>query len=212
MILLTEYIYDCELQDSKTFTQTLKMFQRMFRKYPRLEPKEAKHLFDSCADLFRTNRDPTIQFNAIRLAKFAVTSTRYMQKHAHEVWQLYKETIFHSNGQVRRAGVQLVARYYFGIVINIDPDPTFKIKVPKRKQEELKKFLMFNYLHLIYLEEKYMTKYNLWPTQEERKNTPEVFLAVNTKDKFLKNIRMGIESFGNGRYMGEIMAENGYAH
>lgn len=212
MTIFTDYIKDCELQDTKMFTQTLKTFQRIFNKYPRFEPKDAKYLFDSCSKLFQTSQNPVIQANAIKLAKFATTSTRFMRSHAHEIWQLYKETVFHENELVRKAGVQFVARYYFGVVVNIDPHPALKIKVPKEKQKELKKFLMFNYLHLMYLEKKYMTERSMWPTEEEVYENPGIFLAMNTKDVFLKNIRRGIESFGTGKYMIEIMTENGYAH
>lgn len=210
MLLLDNYIYDCELQDTKTFTQTLKEFQKIFREYPRFEPKDAKYIFDNCAKLFQTKQDPVIQANAIRLAKFTATSTRYMQKHYVDTWQLYRETIFHKDKRVGKAGKELVGRYYYGMIININPDPALKINTDKKKQEEMKKFLMFNYMHLMYLEKKYMKEHGIWPTGEEVYENPDMFLASNADDLFLKNIRRGIESFGDGRYMGEIMAENGY--
>lgn len=210
MLLLDNYIYDCELQDTKTFTRTLKEFQKIFREYPRFDPVDAKYLFDKCAKIFRTNENPVAQANAIRLVKFTATSTRYMQKHYVNTWQLYRETIFHKDKRVGKAGGELAERYYYGMVININPDPALKINTAKKKQEEMKKFLMFNYMHLMYLEKKYMKERGIWPTEEETYENPDIFLASSTDDLFLKNLRRGVESFGDGRYMGKVMAENGY--
>jgi len=212
MFLFDSYIYDCELQDTKTFTRTLKEFQKIFRKYPRFEPKDAKYIFDNCAKLFRTKQNPTIQANAIKLAKFTVTSTRYMQEHFVDPWQLYRETIFHDKERVRKAGIELVRRYYFGMKINTVPIPDLKIDISQEKREKLKKFLMFNYMHLMYLEKKYMKEHGIWPTKEEIYENPGIFLASSTEDPILKNIRRGVESFGSGKYMNEVMTENGYMY
>jgi hypothetical protein len=97
------------------------------------------------------------------------------------------------------------------MIINIDSDPALKINTTKEKQEEMKKFLMFNYIHLMYLEKKYMKEHGIWPTEEEVYENPDMFLASNTTDLFLKNVRGGVESFGDGRRMRKIMDENGYA-
>ena len=195
---LEKIIKDCEKIDQKSFTLELKQIERASGgKYCCLNIKQSQHVFDESLKIFDNNDDSTIKYNALRLAKYGVDINEALKHDYKKPWSLYLKTIFYADGRIRTAGINLLDRYYFGLS-------------QSSKNEEVDRLLIDMFLYLQNLEDEYIQKHEDKLGENDLPDfAGRIPWSSDTKDKFLKTIRRGIEILTRGP-MDELMETYGY--
>lgn len=203
----------CQKQDEKKFTQTLKAFiQSMGGNYFSLKRPEAEQILHGCIDVFNQFSNPVVQYNALRLAKYAVDHPEALGQNYKEPWKIYLRTIFHSDGRVRMAGVHLLDRYYMALVFDFKPIfLSGRRKFDPVRAEKMSRFAVECFFHIQDIETEYLNEHQklLRKTDLPDMNGGMPW-ASETKDKYLKSIRMGLEVFLIRGPFEDLMAEFGY--
>jgi len=213
---INDLLFRCRNEDQKSFTKTLRDLERGEGRYCIIGEK-GEIIFKECAKIFdegEYDNNPTAQYNSLRLVKYAVDSPQALGEDYKKPWELYLKTIFHNDGRIRMAGVQLLDRYYFGLSFDLKPISFWqgkKRKTDKLQMEEIGNFLIEKYLYLQKTEEEYLNKHQL---RLFEKDLPDLVgtmpWASDTKDKFLKTIRIGMEVFFLRGPLEEIMGNYEY--
>lgn len=193
---INELIENCGTQDLKTFTLTLKGLHKKSGSRFFIMGEEGQEVFNKCRELFSQSSNPIIQYNTLRLAKYGVDHPKAIGKKFWEPWELYLKTIFHPDGRVRAAGVQFLERYYCGLAFDIFPYSKQKKTKVIFSPDEVGRFIVGCYFYLQNLEKEYLQEN--WESLDDD-DLPDVAggqpWASDTKDKYLKSIRMGLEAF-----------------
>lgn len=167
-------------------------------------------MYRECVRIIRTSDNSILRYNALRLLKYAVTTEDFLRRYAPDIWMLYKETIFDPDGNIRRAGCQLMRRYRFGMTFIADPFPLKKKRRDEKSTEEIRRFekmLIEQCLELFEMEQRYRKEH----PRVERKR-PSGFLpgSWDTKDVYLRNIRRGMEEATRGIFIEKLAEKHGY--
>lgn len=196
---IEELLRKCSKEDQKTFTLTLKNMERVAGSaYCVFNNEEGKTLFSGCNLIFSKTKNPVVQYNALRLAKYAADISDTKGGNYRLPWEWYLKTLFHQDGRIRMAGAQLLDRYYFGLKCVIFP---FNYRRKKEKiasaiSEEAGRFVVENYLYLQRLEEKFINEHEEELDFDELPDAAgRMPWSAETNNKLLKSIRMGIETF-----------------
>ena len=207
----------CQTEDQKTFTKTLKEMERSVGGSYCIVGKEGPALFHECARIFEKTKKNETRYNILRLAKYAAESPATIENNHEEPWEFYLKTMFDPDGRIRMGGLQLLDRYYFGLKIVLFPyRPKYNNKDKEKRLAQIEKighFVVEKYIYLQNLEEEFMAKhkhkkgltYHDLPDFAGR-----IPWAADTKNKMLKSIRMGIETFSLKGPLEEIMKQYGY--
>ncbi len=200
--------------DIKSVTNTLKNFERIYETYPLFQQIDAEEIYRTCIVVIQQHtKDALLRYNALRLLKFAMTTEDLLRVHAEDIWSLYKETIFDPNGNIRNAGLQLMSRYRFGMSFIADSYQFRKRKYGKKRAAEIKHFqkmLIEQCIELFEIERTYREQHSyLEELQEELLNgIPRG--SWDTKDKYLKTIRRGMEEVTRGIFIEKLAEKHGY--
>lgn len=193
-------------EDIKTFTQTLKRLEKAKMLYPDLPIKDAKALFADSETIVRKSFNKIARYNALRLAKYAVTTSIFVRRHAEEIWSLYRGTILDADGNVRNAGVSLLGRYYFGMSMATDGYGK-RYRLREEEKNHLERLFAEQFFDLLQLEAQYL--HDNLDVYDEESHCPFVPFASETRDPFLKNIRRGIEEFRSEEHMVKLGEKHG---
>lgn len=210
---VTELLKATLVPDMKSATKALKDFERTYETYPEFTLEDAEMMYRECVHIIRNSDNAILRYNALRLLKYAVTTEDFLRRYAPDIWMLYKETIFDPDGNIRRAGCQLMSRYRFGVTFIADPFPLKKKRRDEKSTEEIRRFeKMFveQCLELFQMEKQYKkTHPDLDDVEEENLfNIPRG--SEDTKDKYLKTIRYGMEEVTRYARMGDLAVKHGY--
>ncbi|MBI5152266.1 hypothetical protein HZA39_01925 [Candidatus Peregrinibacteria bacterium] len=205
---LDYYIAACETEDMKTFSNTMKKLEKEYGIYPHFSLKDAESLFNNCWRIFKQNNNPIKQYNALRLVKYVTTSDEFMKTNNNyqKIWEFFKNTIFHENGNVRNAGIHLLSRLYFEMTI-LSESSLLRKKIPENEIEDCQKFVVDMFLYLEKLERDYtaaniniISKGDL----EDESGRP---WGGDTKNKQLRTIRRAIEEMDRGTWLRKLLVK-----
>lgn len=214
---INDLLRKCAHEDQKAFTQTLKQMEKEAGGSYFVMREEGVDLFHKCVDIYyRHENNSIIQCNALRLAKYALENEKNLVKIYKEFWEIYENTLIHHDGRVRIAGLRMLDRYRFGFSCLQYPKEYIlnkEAKKRKAKKEEAEKVIDYTIKKFIELQDreaKYIKKHesNLKTTDIPNENGKP--WASETKDKYLKAIRMGLEIFLRGTAFEELLKEKGY--
>ncbi|GEM_PF-4883469 len=211
---LDDILERCRTEKPEIFTQTLRQMEKdRGGRYCLLGKSGSKRVFLGCTQIFEKNQNPLVQYNALRLAKFAVDRFKSPDSHYAEPWELYLKTIFHPDGRVRVAGVQFLDRYYFGIGFDLAPSfwrPRKNKQVEEEWMDAVGRFVIEKFFYLQDLEERYMNEHKRLRQGDLPDMGGRLPWASDTHDKFLKSIRMGIEALTLRGPLEELMQKYGF--
>lgn len=191
------------------FTATLKGLEKRYDTYPHLQLQDAEELYGSCRVLFGSTQNSTVQYNILRLLKFAVTTDEFLLSRAEDLWPLILTTLSDADGHIRNAGIQLLARYRFGMSCVADLWQRRKISATKRREtERIEKLMVEHLLDLFRLETQYLADHPEIAGEEEA--SPYFLASWETKEKNLKTIRRAIEEGTRGTYIQKLAVRHGY--
>lgn len=193
------YIAACETEDIKAFSDTMKKLEKEYGTYPHFSVEDAVSLFNNCWGIFRQNNNPIQQYNALRLVKYVTTSNEFMKTNNNyeKVWEFFKNTIFHENGNVRNAGIHLLSRLYFGMQI-LSEHPLLRKKIPESEAKSYEKFIVDMFLYLDKLERDYTAANINIISKDDLEDKSGRPWGGDTKNKQLRTIRRAIEELDRG--------------
>jgi hypothetical protein len=154
-----------------------------------------------------------VQFNCIRLIRYALSNDSFFINHYQEIWQVYQLTVFHSSGNVRNAGVWLLAEYWFTMTIFIDDVVSSYNKIErvnKKKKEEMELFFVMNGMSLFELERDYVEQHKKKLSKKEIGDGRYIPFPSETKDPYLRTIRRGIDEIARGNFFDRLAQKHGY--
>lgn len=205
---LDYYIAACETEDMKTFSNTMKKLEKEYDTYPHFSLEDAESLFNNCQRIFKQNNDPVKRYNALRLAKYAVTSDQFVRinNNYQKIWEFFKNTIFHENGNVRNGGIHLLSRFYFEMTILAD-GLLLRKRIPENEIENYQKFVVDMFLYLDKLERDYIAaNINIIPKDDLEDESGRPW-GGDTKNKYLRTIRRAIEEMDRGTWLRKLLVK-----
>ncbi|MBU0975206.1 MAG: hypothetical protein ABIE03_01325 [Patescibacteria group bacterium] len=191
------------LESAKEFSGVLIPFKKKYTDYGPLNDKD-KGWIEVLAVTMKFFVDyhgnKVAEYNILRFVRLLSVNTIVLQTCYMELFNLYLSTLFDPNGNIRNGGYRILENMKMGLLPSSNKDT---------KTQKLRKAWMELFFELLRIEEDY-TKLNknllLKAEMHGRKYRKD---SVETNDKFLKNIRRGIEMIDRGFYFDKILEEFG---
>lgn len=191
------------LKSTRKFTEVLKPFRRKYTDYGPIRDKDKgwiEVLAVSLKAFVDFQGDKSAEYNILRFIRLLSVNSVVLKTCYIDLFNLYLSTLFDPNGNIRNGGYRLLENMKMGLLPTSSKDT---------KSKNLRKSWMNLFFELLRIEGDYTKQYKdvLRSDMHGRKYRRE---SVDTKDKFLKNIRRGIEMIDRGFYFDMILEEFEY--